>query len=836
MNTECIRNFRVVTGMLAATSGLVMAQAAMAQSESPASTDQDQASGLQDIIVTARRTGESIQRTPVSITAFTTDDLRTQVIQGVGDLQRSTPSLQTQTNVSSGAGIQISMRGQVQTDTSANSANSVGVYIDDVFMGGSSLVGGLFNVEDLERIEVLKGPQGTLYGRNVTGGVVKFVTTKPENEFNAAITGGFGNYDRRYLSGMINIPILQDGIALRVNGAFEERDGFSRDIRSDRDLENLHRWNVRAALKLDPTENLSVLIQGWYARGRDNGPDVRTNYLQPGLTTTALNVMAAEGINGLSPAALAPLIFGAAGGFTEDQINAAAAAAMAALPAAQQFVRDAANAPRKRVEGSPLFPQYSRAKSAGGAGTIAWDFGDVTLRSITAYDYSLSGRGFNVGGGPYVPLFTNMRGSISQFSQEFQAIGSAVDGRLTYALGLYYLNSNLTDTRADSNQDGAFPLFLGQHGLGVTNGSFQTNRFHVVSKAAYGQASFAITPTINVTGGLRYTNEKTDASTFAFVRPTPASPFDTCFGPAPATPTTPLDECGQSQSVKADNLSYTIGADWTVTPGVMLYAKSSRGFKAGSVNAFPPSYGPYNSYRPETNTDYEVGLKSEFLDRKVRFNAAYYHTIYKDIQRTITIEVGPNQVATSTQNAASAKIDGVELELQVVPTRGLTLAATGSYTDARFDSYFLAAPSSAGFPNNVQDVSSQPFQTVAKYVYSLSGTYSFDIGDNTVTAQAAWAHRSSANLYPSDNFPSTNGGSDFSPISETTQKAYGVLNGSLSVDVPAYHATLTVWGKNILNKRYAQTISGVVNAGLGLAFANYGPPATFGVDLTFRYR
>jgi len=353
-----------------------------------------------------------------------------------------------------------------------------------------------------------------------------------------------------------------------------------------------------------------------------------------------------------------------------------------------------------------------------------------------------------------------------------------------------------------------------------------------ISKAAYGQATYALTDTLNFTGGLRYTREKVRGRALQYVLGTL-----TCAGPAPATSATPLAQCEQRQSVRSSNLSYTAGFDYTVAPGVMVYAKTSRGFKAGGVDTFPPTGGPYSTYKPEISTDYEIGFKSDFFDRKVRLNATYFHTDYEDIQRTITVVVNPatNTLGTVTRNAASAKIDGVEFELQASPVKDLVLSLSGAYTDARFSRYDLVRPG-VGFPNDLQDISSQPFQTVAKFTYNLGANYSFDIGENKVTAGAYWSHRSSANLYPLDQFPSTAGGTDITPAEFTTQKAYGVLNGSLSIEVPSVHATVAVWGKNILNKRYAQTISGLVNNGLGLAFANYGPPATFGVDLTFRYR
>ena len=828
---------RATAALIAAASGLAVSHAALAQGSSAESAEQG---GLQDIVVTARRTTENIQRTPVAITAFSSKDLKAQAVEGINDLQRATPSLQSNTNVSNTSGMQIGMRGQIMTNTSANTPASVGIYLDDVYLGGASLAGSLVNVEDLDRVEILKGAQGTLYGRNVTAGLVKFVTKKPEDTFDASITGGVGNYERRYLSGMVNIPLAPGKAALRINGVYDDHAGYSYDPHNNKDLEDLHRWGFRGALKLDPTENFSVLLQGWIGEGHDGGPDVRTNYMQPGLTTFAMNVIASQHINGLTPAALSPIIFygaavnaGTATQAQRDAFFAAYGAALAALPAAQQFVANQANAPRNNAWESGIYPQFSRAKSRGGALTLAYDLGNATLRSISAYDYSYAFRGFNVGGGPYVPVFTDSVGEIKQFTQEFQVTGKALDSRLTYAVGLYYLHTDLVDERnSGPSPAGAFPLFLGQGpgALHLLNSTVSLNKLRIESKAVYGQATYALTDKLNVTGGLRYTDENVRGRALQYVFNT-----FTCAAPITDPPTT---DCEKFASVKSHNLSYTAGLDYTIVPGVMVYAKTSRGFKAGGVDTFPPTNGPYSTFRPEVSTDYEAGFKADLFDRKVRLNATYYHTDYKDIQRTITVVVNAatNTLGTVTRNAANAKIDGVEFEAQVAPIEGLVLSASGAYTDARFIKYDLYRPG-VGFPNDLQDISSQPFQTVAKWTYNLGANYSFDLGEHKINAGLFWSHRSSANLYPLDQFPSKNTGvPDITPAEFTTQPAYGVLNGSLSVEVPSAHATITVWGKNILNKRYAQTISGLVNNGLGLSFANYGPPATVGVDLTFKYR
>ena len=484
---------RFVFALLAASSSLATSHAALAQDAKANAAEQG---GIQEIVVTARRTNENMQRTPVAITALSAADLKAQAVEGINDLQRATPSFQTNVNVSNTSGLQIGMRGQIMTNTSANTPASVGIYLDDVYLGGASLAGSLVNVEDLERVEVLKGAQGTLYGRNVTAGLVKFVTKKPEDTFDAQITGGLGNYQRHYLSGMVNVPLAPGKAALRLDGVFDEHAGYSYDPHNHKDLEDLHRWGFRGALKLDPTEKFSVLLQGWIGEGHDGGPDVRTNYMQPGLTTFAMDVIASQHINGLTSANLAPIIFFggavAAGTATPSQVtafNTAYGAALAALPGAQQFVANQANAPRNNAWESGVYPQSSRAKSRGGALTLAYELGDnSTLRTISAYDYAYAYRGFNVGGGPYVPVFTNSVGEIKQFTQELQITGKALDSRLTYALGLYYLHTDLVDERNShlSDAQGAFPLFLGRGpgGLGLLNSTVSLNNLKIESKAA----------------------------------------------------------------------------------------------------------------------------------------------------------------------------------------------------------------------------------------------------------------------------------------------------------------------------------------------------------------
>lgn len=822
--------------------------AAASEADLPQDQTQAQSGQIADILVTARRVGESAQKTPIAITTLSPDQLDRRSMTTATELAKVTPSLTAVGSSNSSAGLQFSLRGQVATDTAANASSSTGVYQDDIFIGASSIAGSLLDFSDLERIEVLKGPQGTLYGRNVTGGVVKFITAKPTDRLEGYVKAGLGNYDRHYINGVINLPLVEDKVLARLVGTFEEHDGYSHDVRSDRDLDDMHRWSIRGSMLFRPADDLEILLQGFYAKAHDNGTDARTRYIQPGVNAASMNIMVTEGINGLTAASLAPVVlYGAQANtcfttpasctLTQPQLNAFLTAfgqATAALPAVQSAVADQFNAPRSQAEQNPLYPGFNRVRLRGGSGTVTYELGDVTLKSITGYVYASNDRGFNVGGGSWIPLFTNQTGKNEQFSQEFQVNGTGLNDRLKYALGYYYLHSKITDNRDQSSRDGAFPFFLGQRGLGLTSGSQSYNTTKLSSTGIYGQATYSLTDSLRLTGGLRYTDESSTVTTHTIQLPNVTTGgLPVCLSPAPNTTATPLANCVPVKSQAGfTNWSYTIGLDYSITPDILIYAKNSRGFKAGGVNAFAGAGAPILGFAPETNTDYEAGIKADLFDRRARINISYYHTKYDNIQRTVAFVFGTGLISTAIQNAASAKIDGVEIETQVKPFGGLTLSGNFAYTNPRYVDYSVPY---SGAVTVLKDQSNFPFQGVAKYTYALGAAYELPLGENTVIAEANWSHRSSAGMFENDLLPSTPGGSDFAPADVLTQKGFGLLDLSLTVNIPSLDSTVVVWGKNVLNKRYFASMTSLINSGVGYSYGNFGPPATVGVDWKFRF-
>jgi len=808
-----IGNRRFAVVLLAACSALATSHAAMAQG-APAA-DQLQASGDSgDIIVTARRVGESLQKVPLAVTALTSKDLQTKAVLDVNDLQKVVPSLNTLQQATGAAGLFFNLRGLIQTDTAAFQPGSVGIYQDDQYIGGAMIAGQLLNVSDLQTVEVLKGPQGTLYGRNVTGGVVKFVTQKPTDKFEGYAKVGIGNYERRLAEGMINLP-LAPNVALRLNGQVDNHGGYSYDVVNKRELENANRWSVRGALKADLSPTFHVLLQGSYGKYSGNGADDRTTYIDP------LNG-AAMGHFQLGQFLIGNPIAGYPASTTADTL-----ARMAQL-------RDA---PRSAAMQYTNLQTGDHAKLATGALTLALDLSDnITLKSITSYNFANRVSRYTVGGDAETYIYSQQIGENSQWSQEFNLTGKALDGRLTFASGLFWLDQKIRDDRNPGTIGGLFPLFGGTN---TTIHSVGLNNIHVQSLAPYFQGSYEIVPNVHVTGGLRYTAEKFSLTTSNLTAQ------GRCDGPTKDA--LGNVNCSASSEVSFNNLSYTWGADWTPAPGFMLYVRSGKGFKSGGVTPFITGGAPFTYFRPESNTDYEIGLKSEFLDHMVRFNVDYYHTIYKDIQRTLTVRPAPATPGgpvpppvTGVFNAASAKIDGVEAELNVRPVSGFNLGGTLSWTKAKYSSFVI---DNVNFPSGKQDISYIPFYTLPEWQYSLYANYEHPASWGAVRAGVNWSFKSGTLVGQPDTVGSPTshvapgGPGSGLPYSSNPlyQKGFGLLSATLAFDIAKYNTTIAFWGRNILNKRYMESGTCLVALGLGTCWAAYGAPATYGADVTIRF-
>lgn len=332
-------------------------------------------SGLEDIVVTARRKVEALQTTPISVTAFTGAALEQGQISGLSSLQQQTPGLVVTSNQN---GLGLSMRGQVQGSSDSSVDQSVGLYLDGVYVARQ--MGGNFDLIDIKRVEVLHGPQGTLFGRNTTGGAVNILTNTPTDRFEGSIEGGVGNYARRELTGIVNIP-LADAAGLRVVGRHSEHSGYGRDVFLNRDVADDDYDHVRASLKVGRDEGWSAVLTGEFIDRNNNGPAVHLHAYKP-----------------TSPAA--------------------------------EFVQSGFYDSASELE------TYERVRMYNATGTITGHLGDVTIKSISGYrnmkvhtltDYDAS---------PLASFFSQGDGDIDQVSQEVQLLGTS--GKLDWVMGGFY--------------------------------------------------------------------------------------------------------------------------------------------------------------------------------------------------------------------------------------------------------------------------------------------------------------------------------------------------------------------------------------------------------------
>jgi iron complex outermembrane receptor protein len=576
---------------------------------------------LQDVVVTARRRSESLQRTPIAVTALTGEQIAERGLATLGDVARTVPNVQFDTTSSSSGANFISVvfiRGVGQSDFLLTVEPGVGTYIDGVYIARN--VGAVFDVLDAERVEVLRGPQGTLFGKNTIGGALSITTRKPDLlAVGGQVEGTLGNFERRDFKADISVP-LSPTVAIKLAGSTRNQDGYVRFVNDpDRSrLGNINRDTARAAIRFKPSDALDINVAADVTRIRENGAP-------------------AQGVAYNCPLAPPRPLCGTYN----------AVIGRPADPATQIGNRFAITNPDADITfiGGAT---RSDLDNFGVSGNVELRLSDtVMLRSISAYrdlqavfqrdsdntplDFSATANDFRQ----------------KQTSQEFQLLGDMLDERLNYVLGVYYLRETGTDISSTN-----LTLIAANNVARIANDSY----------AAFGQGTFRLTDQFSVTGGLRYTKE--DKRLFIDVqRPNGAI-------------VVPAQDAKQS----FDNLSPRIGVEYQATSRVLAYASYSRGFKSGGFNIryVQPAAAPL-AFAPEELTAYEAGLKLETADRRLRLNTAVFFSDYENLQVLIR-----DAIATQIRNAAKAEIYGAEVEANAILTDRIRFSASVGYTEARY--------------------------------------------------------------------------------------------------------------------------------------------------------
>jgi len=811
MNRESI-----LTGLLACT--VVMAAAfqsgALAQSVAAAtdadttSSTQPNAPGLDEIVVTARKRSEDLQQTPIAITAFTQQELENHGIVSVQTLAGQTPSLSFQSSPYDSVGSYIGMRGQQATDIVITQTPPVGIYVDEVYYP-TTLATQLENFQGVQQIEVLKGPQGTLYGRNTTGGAIKITTRMPDySGVHGDVKLGYGRFNAQTASASVNLPIVDNRVAMTLSGQYSKDNGFGRDLSNGANLQDMQSEAFRGALRLDLTDKLQVVVRGEWAHAVSTQEIEDLVYVVPGFSIASAAVAAQIG-------ALTPADYGILGGL----LTTGAPPAGSTPQQIAAFFNDvnkgrtafASNICPGRQCRNVSYPLASQLAPFGLAGSVP--FGPKTtvdlstasvvanyqfspnlyLKSITAYQETKRGTVASTSASPFLLIDgIGDEQDPQQLTEELQLGGNALDDKFKWVTGYYYFHLKGYDNGINTELVPFLP-----------NPIYNLSQFKDTSNSVYGQGTYALTSTVNFTAGVRYTSEKTNLTLENH------NAVVCQVDGVPATGAPCINSFGNSFS----NTSYTAGFDWQALDRVLLYAKTSSGFRAGGTNQ---RSDPALPYAPETVTDYEIGAKSDWFDRRLRVNLAAYHSNYKNIQRSVYVNEAQSFV-TEIQNAASAKINGVELEITARPLNALTLSASAAYTMPKYSTY--TGFSSTGTP---VDLSGNAFPNVSRWQTGASGTYTLRDGLGALDTTVDFSYRSKVDYQPD--------GHDANSAPYTIQGGYGLLNARITQEIAAWNAKVSLWGKNIADRHY---IAGAndFSTQLGYAYTIPGLPATYGVEI-----
>lgn len=754
--------------------------AAPAWSQTVPETDAKSTEG-ESIVVTARRREENLQDVPVVVTALSADTLQARGIERSDDLQFAVPSLRIAPQISP-ATPNFVIRGQGR-GLFRGALPAVVTYFADVPIPQD---GSFVPLYDLQSVQVLKGPQGTLFGRNTTGGAILLTPTRPNaDQAEGYIEASIGNYDAKSLTVAANVPLIAEKLAVRVVNDFVRRDGFVKDIGGGPALGNRHSDSARLSILASPTETFENLFIFDVSRIRETGPAI----VPTGVFTDA----AGNPQGNAATTANSPFFFGGTLP-TDVRLQLARVRQLGGTLAADPG-----------VQGS------YRSKSWGIVNTTSLELGDITLKNIFGYRRGNVVSQFDIDGLP-ATLNDQFNGygafpqvAVDSVTNEFQILGSLFDDNLEFVVGGFYLNEGPTGESATQ----ALQFFR----TGSPPPIVQNVYIRDKSKALFGQATYhfkGMLDGLNLTAGYRHT---WDDRTFCQIQQAASVGLDQCVG--------------IERETRFNAPGYTFSLDYKMAEQVMLYAAHRRGFRGGGVNVSIPANLVTGTFAPETITDYEGGIKSSWRvgDMTGRFNFSYFRANISDFQTSavaaLPLPGGGTLNSAIVANAAKAHNDGFEAELAITPTHGLTFTANYERFKGKFDE-FVGPP---GFP--VGSLLSFEFNT-PKYTLNLNGRYEFDL-------PAGWGETMSlsANFYRrSTTLISTTLGlrNQFN-----VEPAFNVID--LRADWNRAAETpldVSLFVKNVGNTRYRVGMSNSA-AVFTLATSYYGDPRTYGMQLRYNF-
>jgi iron complex outermembrane receptor protein len=751
--------------------------------------------GLEEVIVTARKTDESLQTTPVAVTALTEADLTQQQVVQVSDLQRTTPSLSI-----GGAGtgpssiVYMAIRGEAQNSPNSASDAAVGIYVDGVYLG-RPIVGNL-GVLDVQRAEVLRGPQGTLFGRNTTGGALSIVTNQPTGEFEGYLKAGYGNYSDQLGEAVINLPIMGDELATRVAFRYTKHDGYYPNPVNGVDQAALdHDYAGRAQVRWAPSSvPLTLVVSADYDEMRDTG------------TPTAL---AGFNPDGQAFFPLIPLLTG--------------------LNPTDYLVSNGNNYSHSfgdpRTPDAQINTPFNRNKVKGVTANLDFDLGAAHVKSISAYRESSTGNSLDLDATPIRFISFISEYFQNQFSQELQVSGKIADN-FDVIGGVYYFRESGSE-HSDSHTFGV----LYDAGLSPVEPGIDRNLadFEARSHAVFAQTNYHFTPTVRATVGYRYTWDDRDLIRHG---------RRDILGANTCQVGNRQEPCDDLKSASFGYPAWTAGVDWQASDELFLYAKTSRASMAGGFNTRPVPATVSDSFQPETNQDVEIGAKADLFDRHLRTNLALFHAWQDNVQRIVNTVVGtPPQPTQYVANSGKSRTYGAELEITALPWTGMEINASAAYLHAKYKKGSFRETQLVGGVAVEVDRSDEPIPQAPQYTFNLGATQTLDVpfGSLQFHADYAWIDdRVYTWATPAAQLSDAVKAQWDIANSLGVIESYGLLNARIGLILDDPNIEFTVWGRNLTDEEYfTQLYDGYI--GLGTAEKYQGNPRTYGMTVAYHF-
>jgi iron complex outermembrane receptor protein len=712
---------------------------------------------IEEVLVTAQKRTENLQEVGMSVSAFSGNDIADLGFDSVWDLASMIPNV---SYTGEGSIDQFNIRGVQLSDFSDGNEPPVGVYVDEVYYG--TLANHQSQLFDVERVEVLRGPQGTLFGRNTVGGLVHTITRKPTDKFEAYGNVQVGSYEQVIVEGAVSGP-LTDRLRARLAGRHNQDDGWQRNtVANGRKKTAETDYSAgRLGLEIDVTDDLllSLNLHGTHQRSTPQMHGVFGLFV-PGTAATGSPVFCdLKSVNQGKCQSMS--IFG---------------------PFAGTFISGNPN-PRKSF--TDLADPKFDIDSWGAWAKVDWKLADMDLVSITAFD-SVQKRYDNDPDGPPPEIHGDFRVKAEQWSQELRLSGE--HGPIGWLAGLYYYNDNKFDWSFST------PELIQIFG-GFTLGTQNQMTLDTESYAVFGQVHYRLTDTFTLTGGLRWTHETKDL----FITDSRIAP-----------------NYENTEHIGTEKVTWRVGADWQLTEDRLLYVSIATGFKSGAFNTSLVGPGDSAPSGEEEIITYEIGAKTDWMDKRLRVNVAAFYNDYTDVQAVVTRNVN-NVPVIRIFNVGALDIKGAELEIFVRPLTNLDLAFTAGWLDSKYSAEDPALR--IGDRGLLLDGAKAPhspdvnFSVLARYHVSLN-----DWGNVVFQINGYWQDHVYLNVV-NDKF--------------LTQKAHSIWDGRVTWASINGRYQVDAFVSNLTDKEAFK--GGFMQGGIGLMSKEWKPPRMWGLKFGVNY-